>query len=144
MITPLAVRGLKLTLVSLVVTCTGCFRIVYHVGDAPDRTYTVRTWNNFFLAGLAPVDESKDLETLCPGSKILEVKTFVSPANALSGVVSLGMSSGTSIEYTCTFPEDRISRSAGKIKDSILSRLGLEGDGGAEQRRDREAFDGED
>ena len=129
--------------VLLSVFATGCFRITYHVGDAPDRTYTMRSWHNFFLAGLAPVEESKNLETLCPGSKILEVKTFVSPANALSGVVSLGMSSGTSLEYTCTFPEDRISRSAGRIKDSILSRLGLDGapEEGARRRRDDESED---
>jgi hypothetical protein len=100
----------------------------------------VRSWNNFFLAGLAPVDEYKDLETLCPGSKILEVKTFVSPANALSGFVSLGMSSGTSIEYTCTFPEDRINRSAVKLKDSILSRLGLEGNSEEAPRRGRDDY----
>jgi len=129
-----------LALLLTISACTGCFRIVYHVGDAPDRTYTVRSWNNFFLAGLAPVDEYKDLETLCPGSKILEVKTFVSPANALSGFVSLGMSSGTSIEYTCTFPEDRINRSAVKLKDSILSRLGLEGNSEEAPRRGRDDY----
>lgn len=122
----------------------GCFRISYHVGDAPDRTYTMRSWNNFFLAGLAPVEESRNLETLCPGSKILEVKTFISPANALSGIVSLGMSSGTSLEYTCTFPEDRLARSAGRIKDSILSRLGLEGEPDNEGRRNRRSDNDDD
>jgi hypothetical protein len=123
---------------------SGCFRISYHVGDAPDRTYTMRSWNNFFLAGLAPVEESRNLETLCPGSKILEVKTFISPANALSGIVSLGMSSGTSLEYTCTFPEDRLSRSAGRIRDSILSRLGLEGEPEVEGRRNRRSDNDDD
>lgn len=135
---------LYLPLLFAAVALNGCFRISYHVGDAPDRTYTMRSWNNFFLAGLAPVEESRNLETLCPGSKILEVKTFISPANALSGIVSLGMSSGTSIEYTCTFPEDRITRSAGRIRDSILSRLGLDGDPEEDGRRNRRSNDDED
>jgi hypothetical protein len=108
---------------------TGCYRITYRVGDAPDKTYTVRTWHNFFVLGLAPVDDTKSLETLCPGSKILEVKTFASPANVLSVIASLGLSTGTSMEYTCTFPEDRLSKSAGRLRDTLLSKLGLDGDG---------------
>jgi|694.fasta_scaffold115892_4 hypothetical protein len=137
-------NSLILCLLVLPLFLGGCFRIAYHVGDAPDKTYTMRSWNNFFLAGLAPVEESRNLETLCPGSKILEVKTFVSPANALSGIVSFGMSSGTSLEYTCAFPEDRLSRSAGRIRDSILSRLGLDGEPQDEGRRNQRPNDEED
>jgi hypothetical protein len=115
---------------------SACYRIVYRVGDGTDRTYTLRQWNHFFIQGLAPVDESRSLETLCPGGKILEVKTFMSPANVLSGALGLGMTSSTSLEYTCTFPEDRITGSTGRIRDSLLSKLGLGGSSEGRNRRE--------
>ncbi len=115
---------------------SACYRIVYRVGDATDRTYTLRQWNHFFIQGLAPVDESRNLETLCPGSKILEVKTFVSPANVLAGVLGLGMTSSTSLEYTCAMPEERSSGSTGRVRDSLLSKLGLGGSSEGRNRRE--------
>jgi hypothetical protein len=128
----------------LLVGLSACYRITYRVGDGTDKTYTVREWNQFFLQGLAPVEESRNLETLCPGSKILEVKTFTSPANVLSGALYLGMTSGTSIQYTCTFPEDRLARSAGKIRDSLLSQLGLDGEPRGSRRRERDRDEDEE
>jgi len=100
---------------------SGCYRITYKVTEPPnERTYKETTWNHFFLVGLAPVTDSHQWETLCPGSKLLEVRTYNSPANVLSSFLSLGLSAGRTLEYTCVYPEGLLEKSVGKVGEKFL------------------------
>ena len=117
----------RLALFSKALTCaalfalSGCYRITYKVADPPnERTYKETVWNHFFLVGLAPVTDSHQWETLCPGSKLLEVRTYNSPANVLSTFLSLGLSAGRTLEYTCVYPEGLLERSVNKMGEKFL------------------------
>jgi hypothetical protein len=125
-------------LLLLSVLVCGCFRVSYKVDRGADRTYKVRQWNNYFLFGIIPADEHRDLEKLCPGSKLLEVRNHFSPANILATILSFGLSSATTTEYTCTFPDDLVRKSAGQLRKSVLSGLGL---GGRKRSKDSDQDD---
>jgi Bor protein len=127
-----------IVLAFLAVVLSGCFRLSYKVDRGAERTYKVRQWNNYFLFGIIPADDHRDLEKLCPGSKLLEVRNHFSPANILATLFSLGLSSATTTEYTCTFPDDLVRKSAGQIRKSVLSGFGL---GGSRKKNEEETED---
>ena len=81
--------------------CAGCFRITYHTGQSAGEIYKNRYWNTYFVAGLIPVEESYDYDTLCPGTRISEVRSYQSPANVLATLLGVATAAST-VEAVCT------------------------------------------
>ena len=79
----------------------GCHRITYKVESGSGSADRDIRWRNYFLFGLAPVSERFDQASLCRSDPLLEVHTYHSPVNIVDGLLSLGLTSGGTLESIC-------------------------------------------
>ena len=85
----------------LILTLAGCHRITYKVESGSGAADRDIRWRNYFLFGLAPVTERFDQASLCRSDPLLEVHTYHSPVNVVGGLLSLGLTSGGTLESIC-------------------------------------------
>lgn len=103
--------------VSVACLVAGCHRITYQYDRGVGPTVVDTRWQQYFVLGLVPVETRIEIETLCSSNPVVQLKSYTSPANAIAGVVSAGMSAGRTVEVVCLRRKDAKHDAGAASKD---------------------------